>query len=222
MQESSNNKGLLIGTIIVAVLVFVALAWAIISAPSSPSFGTSKGGDAVGFSDETAPTIGPADAKVVVHLFSDLQCPACKNFEPATEYAINKYKDRIKFVWKDFPLMTVHPNARTSANAARCAEDQGKFWEYHTLLYTQQDHWAGQSDPRAAFITYANQLGMDEGAFSSCYDSRKNDSKVMDGVNDGMKNSVNATPTVFIENKRYNGLTADEWDRLLTEALAKS
>lgn len=222
MQESTNNRGLIIGTIVVAGLVFVALAWAIISAPSNPSSGVSNGGDAVGFSDETAPTIGPSDAKVVVHLFGDFQCPACKNFEPATEYAINKYKDRVKFVWKDFPLMTVHPNARNGANAARCAENQGKFWEFHSLLYAQQDGWAGQADPRAAFIAYANQLGMDQNAFSSCYDARSSDGKIMDGVNDGMKNQVNATPTVFIQNSRYNGLTADDWDRLLTAALAKS
>ncbi len=216
MQESSN-KGLLIGTVAVAVLVFAGLAWAILQAPASPG-GT--GAQAVGFSDGTAPTIGPDDAKVVVHLFSDFQCPACKAFEAPLEYAVNKYKDRVKFVWKDFPLMSIHPNARNGANAARCAEDQGKFWEYKMALYAQQDNWAGQTDPKPAFLAYAKQLGLDEAAFSTCYDSRKDDSKVMDSVADGDKNSVNATPTVFINGTRYNGLTTDKWDQLLTAALA--
>lgn len=218
MQESSN-KGLLIGTIGLAVLVFAGLAWAILSAPSSPATGT--GNTAVGFSDDTAPKIGPSDSKVVVHLFSDFQCPACKAFEPAAEYAVNKYKDRVLFVWKDFPLMSIHPNARNGANAARCAEDQGKFWEYRQVLYAQQDSWAGQGNPEPAFLAYARQLGLDEGTFTSCYEGRKDDSKVMDGVTDGNKNGVNATPTVFINGVSHNGLTTDDWDKLLSAELAK-
>lgn len=217
MQESSSNKPLIIGTIVVAALVFAGLVWAIMSAPSGP---TSGGSENVTFNDEGAKFKGKADSKVVVHVYSDFQCPACLVYEPVLKYAMDKYGDRVKFVWKDFPLMSIHANARNAANAAWCADDQGKFWEYHDLLYSEQGAWSALPNPADSFRAYANRLGLDQGSFGTCYEAKSFDSKVMAGVQEGNANRVNGTPTVFVNDVRQMGLDKAGWDRVLTAALA--
>ncbi|MCC7522824.1 thioredoxin domain-containing protein [Candidatus Uhrbacteria bacterium] len=217
MQETSN-KGLLFGTVGIAILIFAGLAWAILSAPSDS--GSIGGTTPAELTDTDSPFVGPPLAGVTVHLFSDLQCPACRSAEPAVRYAMEKYKDRVKFVWKDFPLMSIHPNARSAANAARCAEEFGKFWEYKDILFSSQDSWKS-GNPKDSFIAYAKQLNLDEESFTKCYDDRRYDGKVMSAVAEGNRNGVNSTPTVFINGQKYNGLSQTEWDTLLTAALAQ-
>jgi protein-disulfide isomerase len=217
MQEPSSNKPLIIGTVVVAVLIFAGLVWAITSAPSGP---TSGGSESVSFDDEGAKFKGKADSKVVVHVYSDFQCPACLAYEPVLNYAIGKYGDRVKFVWKDFPLMSIHPNARNAANAAWCADEQGKFWEYHDLLYSEQGSWSALPNPADSFRTYAGRLGMDPESFGACYEAKRFDSTVMAGVQEGNSNRVNGTPTVFVNNVRQSGLDRAGWDSVLTAALA--
>ncbi len=210
MGEQSN-KGVLIGVIAVSVLIFGGLVWAILSAPSSlpATDGT------LTFDDTNDPFIGPENASTTVHLYSDFQCPACKAAESAVNYAIDKYKDRIKFVWKDFPLMTIHPNARIAADAGRCAQDQGKFWEFKRLLYDQQGSWAELKDPTPSFKAFAKQLGMDEGKFGACVDEKSGDARVMAAYQEGVRNNVDRTPTVFIDKTRLFGMTPAQWDQEL-------
>lgn len=221
MQESSSNKPLIIGTVLVAGLVFVGLVWAIMSAPSdNPT--TNGGSENITFNDTGAKYRGNPDAKVVVHVYSDFQCPACKAQEPAIQYAVQKYGDRVKFVWKDFPLMSIHPNARNAANAAWCADEQGKYWEFHSLLFAEQASWANQPNPTDSFKAYANRVGTEPNNFGTCYDAKRHDSKVMASVQEGNANRVNATPTVFVGTTRHMGLDPAGWDRVLTAALAQA
>jgi protein-disulfide isomerase len=210
MQDASN-KGLLIGVVAVAVLVFGGLVWAIISAPPA----TPIANGTLTFDDANDPFIGPENATTVVRLYSDFQCPACRAAESSVNYAIAKYKDKVKFVWKDFPLMTIHPNARLASNAGRCAQDQGKFWEMKAKLYDQQTSWEGNRNPSADFKAYASQLGMNVDQFNTCLDDRANDAKVMAAYQEGVRNGVDRTPTVFIGEERLFGLTPAEWDQKL-------
>lgn len=218
MQDSSSNKGLLIGTFVVAVVIFLGLVWAIMSAPSEPGVVPADG--SVAFNDAGAAYQGNPDAKVTVHIYSDFQCPACKAQEPAIAYAVDKYADRVKFVWKDFPLMSIHPNARAAANAAWCADEQGKYWEYHDILFTEQSSWGPQRNPDESFRTYATRLGMEVNSFGTCYDARRHDGKVMAGVQEGNANRVTGTPTIFVNGVRHPGLAPADWDRVLQTALA--
>lgn len=218
MQESSSNKGLIIGTVVVAAVIFLGLIWAIMSAPSdSPSV---QGSESVTFNDAGATFQGNPDAKVVVHIYSDFQCPACKAQEPSIAYAVDKYADRVKFVWKDFPLMSIHPNARAAANAAWCADEQGKYWEYHNILFAEQSSWGPLRDPAENFRTYATRLGIEPNSFGTCYDARRYDGKVMAGVQEGNANRVTGTPTIFVNDVRHPGLAPADWDRVLQTALA--
>jgi len=207
----------MIGIIVVTVLIFAGLAFAIIKAPAGPSNGGVE--EQHSFHDANNPFQGPADAKVVVRLFGDYQCPACRVAEGATQYAINTYKDRVKFVWNDFPLTTIHPNARPASNAARCAEEQGKFWEYHDMLYDKQTDWSHERSPQAKFNDYAASLGLNKDTFSSCLSSRTHDGKIADDISEGNRNRVDRTPTVFINNRRFFALTPAEWDKAIQEQL---
>lgn len=219
MQEQSNTK-LILGIVGLSTLLFVGLVYAVIHAPAESPVSYSVQDEDVTFSaDAQSPVIGKADSAVVVRMYSDFQCPACRASEPAVQHAIEKYKDRVKFVWKDFPLETIHSHARVGAEAARCAEAQGKFWEYHDKLYTSQDEWAAQQSPEATLAGYAGQLGLDQAKFQTCLSTRAGDAAVAAGISEGFANHVDRTPTVFINKKRYFSLSATEWDQLLDAAL---
>lgn len=210
MQDASN-KNVLIGVVAAAVLVFGGLVWAIMSAPATAPIATGE----ISFTDTNDAFIGPENASTVVRLYSDLQCPACRAAESGVKYAIDKYKDTVKFIWKDFPLMQIHPNARLAANAGRCAQDQGKFWEMKDKLFEGQTSWQGVRDPSADFKAYALQVGLNADQFNACLDARTNDDKVMASYQEGVRNGVDRTPTVFINNERRFSMTPTEWDQAL-------
>jgi protein-disulfide isomerase len=88
------------------------------------------------------PPKGNLSARVVVVEFSDFQCPFCQRAETTVKKIISDYGDKIKFVYMDLPLTNIHRFAEKSSNAARCANEQGKFWEYHDILYFRQSEWA--------------------------------------------------------------------------------
>jgi NhaA family Na+:H+ antiporter len=217
MQETSN-KGLVIGTIVAVAAIFGALTWALISLPSD---GPGQVAGNLTFNNDKAPIRGNAEAPLEVQIYSDLQCPACKGSEPALKQAIAKYGDRAKFVWNDFPLMSIHPNARNAANAARCAEEQGKFFDYTDQLFANQASWQGLSRLEDSFKAFAAAIGLNGDQFSQCYADKKYDSLVMDDVAEGNRNGVRATPTFIIDGKVHNGLTIADWDRIMTAALAE-
>ena len=215
-RSTQAQRFFLIGIALLGVLVIGGLIWAVSLGPSGP--GPSSEAN-LHFNDDNDPAQGPADAKVTVRIFGDLQCPACKAAEPGFLYAIKTYSSRARFVWDDFPLTTVHPNAKIAAEAARCAEEQGKFWEYNHLLYQNQDSWAPLSSPSASFTTYASQLGLNTEGFSSCLAQQTYNNKIEDDMAEGDANNVNATPTFFINNQRYEGgMTNAQWDTAMDQA----
>ncbi len=219
MQEQNNIK-LVVGIVALSVLLFGGLVFAVLKAPAPPSVSYGTEDENVTFSaDAQSPVIGKADASVVVRLYSDFQCPACRVAETGVKHAIEKYKDRVKFVWKDFPLEQIHPQARLGSNAARCAEVQGKFWEYHDKLFATQEQWSSQRAPEATLVGYAEGLGLNKDQFQTCLSKRAQDSLVAATIAEGFGNRVDRTPTVFMNKKRYFSLTAAEWDQLLDAAL---
>ncbi|HEU0050789.1 MAG TPA: DsbA family protein [Patescibacteria group bacterium] len=220
MEEAqTNSRGLIIGIVGLAVLIFAGLIWLLVKAPGDSGLPQTEN---VSFNDVDEPSTGPANAKVVVHVYSDFQCPACRAAEPSLEQTIQKFQDRVKFVWKDFPLEQLHPNARAAADAARCAQDQGWFWKFHTELYNNQDAWAAAANPQSLFEQYAGKVGMDVPKFIACYTNKAKDALVQNDIAEGSKNSVDATPTFFVGNKRYFAMPAAQWDQVLTQALSQT
>src|SRR5207245_2655051 len=122
---------------------------------------------------DTAPTDGKSGASVTMIEFADFQCPFCGAFFSQTLPQIKQnYIDtgKIKFVLKNFPLVNLHPNAMEAANAAECANEQGKFWSYHNALFGNQTSWANLDSTGAsnAFKKYASALGLNAATFNSC------------------------------------------------------
>jgi len=146
------------------------------------------------------PSIGAQSAPVTIVEFSDFQCPFCQRVEPTLKQVREKYGDKVRLVWKDFPLTQIHPQAFKAGEAAHCAGDQGKYWEYHDRLFANQ-----QALQPADLKKHAADLGMDAAAFGSCLDSSKYGERVRDGVAEGSRLGVNSTPTIFINGRRFSG-----------------
>lgn len=220
MKEERVGQMFLGGIGLLGVLIVGGLVWAIMAGPSPDNGSGGQIETDLRFRDDNDPARGPGESKVVVRMFGDFQCPACKAAEPGVKHAMSKFGDKVRFVWNDFPLSNIHKNARPAAVAARCAEEQGKFWEYHDVLYDKQSSWSELSAPTASFVEYAKQLSLDEGSFASCVASQTVLRKIQDDESEGMSNRVNSTPTVFIGQKRFVGsLSPEAWDKELTAAL---
>ncbi len=213
--SQNSKKFLTLLLIVLAALVVIGIAWAI-------SSGSSNGDtvDSSVFNDADSPMIGAENGELVVHVFEDFQCPACRSAEVGFRHAVEKYGDRVTFVWKDFPLQSIHQNALNGANAARCAQEQGKFWEYHDRLYDDQSAWSDLSDPTQKFKDYANALSMDVDAWSSCFDERRYQGNVLRDVREAQDLRLTGTPTVFIGDTVISRvMSVSEWDQLIEAAL---
>src|SRR4029078_3820193 len=115
-----------------------------------------------------------------------------------------KYKDRINFVFRHFPLAQ-HKNAEIAAQAAEAANEQGKFWEFHNKLYATQDEWSELANPLDKFVGYAQELGLDVGKFKSDIADKKLAQIVKDDLNDGLKLGKNPPPTFYFNDQKYTG-----------------
>lgn len=147
------------------------------------------------------PVLGNENAKVEVVEFSDFACPFCKQWFDQTKVQLFKdYVDtgKIKFSYRQYPIVSLHPNAEKASQASECANDQDKFWEYHDLLFKEQTTWANLPDPVTQFSTYATQLGLNKGEFDSCMSSEKFKDIVAKDLQEGTTAGVNGTPTFFI------------------------
>jgi len=158
------------------------------------------------------PYWGPVDAPVTVIEFSDFQCPFCSRFWDQTLPQIKQaYEGKVKFVYRDFPLTSIHPYAEKAAEAAECADDQDKFWEYHDLLFqnqatlNQQLSTDGLDGVLNTFKGYATRLGLDAGDFNNCLDSGKYAQEVQKDYNDGVAAGVTGTPGFFINGQELKG-----------------
>lgn len=172
----------------------------------------------VNVSVDDDPARGPEDAAVTIIEFSDFQCPYCgRFFQQTLPQLVAQYGDRIRFVYRDFPLDQIHPNARNAAIAAECADDQGKFWEYHDVLFSNQ-----QALGVADLKRYAEQLELDVAAFSECLDSQKHNDEVNADLRDGLQAGVTGTPTFFINGRRVVGAQPlQTFQALIDQALAE-
>ncbi len=145
---------------------------------------------------------GSPDAPVTVVEFSDYQCPYCQRHALQTMPNINTEmidSGQVYYVFMDFPLDNIHPEARGAAAAARCAGEQGVYWEYHDALFANVEQWAGQGSGAAAvFASLAEPIVDDAAQFTACLESGKYDTAVNDSLNEGLRLGVNSTPSFMI------------------------
>ena len=161
---------------------------------------------------------GNAHAPVTIVEFGDFQCPYCQGAEQVLKGLKDKYKDNIRIAFRDFPLRPIHPQAQQAAEAARCAGEQGKFWEYHNLLYGGQ----GTLDP-SSLREHAGCTALDTEKFGSCLTGGKYAVAVESDYQAGLRAGVSSTPTFFINGIVLVGLQpASSFEKIIDSELEEA
>ncbi len=153
------------------------------------------------------PIKGDPDAKVTVIEFSDFQCPFCSRFYTQTLSQLEEnYIDtgKINFVFRDLPLDSLHPNARPAHIAAECADEQGKFWDYHDILFEKQSQWQrlSSAELQTTLTQYASDLGLQTVNFESCLESEEIADEVNSDAAAARSHGITGTPSFFIGNEK--------------------
>ena len=165
-----------------------------------------------------APALGPEKAPVTILEFSDFQCPYCKTAVPTLKRLSEKYGDRVRLVYRHFPLPDIHPRAMEAALAASCAAEQGKFWPYHDVLFNNQ-----QKLEKADLIRYGGEVGLSVGQFEKCMASPKAAAVVADDIAEARALGLSTTPTFFINGRVLLGAQPFEnFEKLIERELNRS
>lgn len=146
------------------------------------------------------PSIGPANAPVTIVEFGDFECPFCRSSMPVVKDVLQKYNKKVRFIFRDFPNASLHPNAQNAALAAGCAQAQGKFWQYHDFLYINQEHLTVDD-----LHAYAAQVGVNTDEFDKCVVTHARSGEITKDYNDGVRFGVSGTPTWFFNGRRVEG-----------------
>lgn len=146
------------------------------------------------------PAIGPASAPVTIVEYADFGCPTCKAWQQAgiLKQVLAKYGDKVRFVWRDFPVITA--DSPKAAEAGRCANDQGKFWPFHDLVYAKAPAISVSN-----LKTYAAQVGLDTAAFDDCLDSGREAATVQASLSDAEARGFTGTPSFLVNGKVLAG-----------------
>lgn len=182
-----------------------------LTAPESPAFSIAT---------DDQPVKGNAKALVTIVEFTDFECPSCARQHPVLERIVSEFGDRVRLVVRDFPL-SQHANARKAAEAAEAAREQGKYWEYVSVLFRNQSALGVEK-----LREYATEVGLDRARFDASLESGKFSDKVQRDLVDGRKLGINGTPTLYINGKRvsdnsYETLKSAIESALKTEAKAR-
>jgi protein-disulfide isomerase len=147
-----------------------------------------------------SPVTGPADARITLVEFSDFQCPYCSKAIAQIYATLKAYPNDVRLIFKQYPLVELHPAAAIAAAAALAAHRQGKFWEMHDVMFANRARLSRQS-----ILAWANEIGLDMQRFTADLDSDAIKTAVLRDQADGDKAGVEGTPTVFLNGQRYNG-----------------
>lgn len=221
---------------IVGFIVLVTAAVIIAGAYSSGQAGNNASST---FVSTTAPAITASDwaegnpsAKVTVIEYGDFECPACGEYFPVMQQLLQKYGSNVLFVFRNFPLTTIHPFAEISAQAAEAAGLEGgasKYWAMHDMLYAKQADWSTNSALTPAqvasqyFDGYAQSIGLNVNTFNTDMSAASVASKIQTDLNGGNAAQIDHTPTFFVNLKQIPNPTGlSDFENTLNAALASS
>lgn len=229
MNNQSMNKTTLwfiIGFVVVVAGGLVILG-AMYGGPSSATPNTTP------FVATTVPPIASTDwtqgnpnAKVTLIEYGDFECPACGAYFPLVQQIVANYSSTIYFSFRNFPLYTIHPDAGIAAQAAEAAGLQGKYWQMHDLLYTNQTTWsvvATSSVVAEYFNGYASSIGLNVSKFDNDINSTQVLTKINNDVTTGDNAQIDHTPTFFVNNVQIQNPTSlADFEATLNATIASS
>lgn len=155
-------------------------------------------------------TFGKTDSKVILIEYGDFQCPSCGGAHPQIKEVTEEYKDRVLFIFRNFPLTTIHPNARAASAAVEAAGLQGKYWEMHNLIFENQGDWNSLTGTARTdtFAEYAVSLDLDKDKFLVDIAASPINKKISFDQALGKKVGVDATPTFFLNGEKLDDATS--------------
>ncbi|HEU4799700.1 MAG TPA: DsbA family protein [Gemmatimonadales bacterium] len=170
------------------------------------------------FHNAGAPTAGKSGAAVTVVEFSDFQCPFCGRFVPTLQRIKQDFGDRVEVVYRQFPLTSIHPNAFKAAEASLCANEQGKFWEMHDMMFAEQDRLSVRE-----LKAMPGRLGMKQSDFDACLDSGRYVEQVQNDLAEGNRAGITGTPAVFVNGVELPGgaVSYEEVAKAIEKELAR-
>lgn len=167
---------------------------------------------------------GNKDAEVTLTEYGDFQCQFCFQFEPTLQQVVEANKDKIRFQFRNFPIVNIHQNAFAAARAAEAADQQDKYWEMHDALYSPANWqaWTNSSAPTKLFEGYAQQIGLNVAQFKKDFASSKVNDAINADIAEGNKLSITGTPTFFLNGKQIQiGNDPQAFQKVIDAELAK-
>jgi len=175
--------------------------------------------------------IGNTDSKVILIEYGDFQCPSCGGAHPQIKEVTEEYKDEVLFIFRNFPLTTIHPNARAAAATVEAAGLQGKYWEMHDVVFENQGEWESLNGTERTdkFASYAVELGLNKDTFLKDIASTNVNQKISFDQAIGKKINVDSTPSFYLNGKALDNAVSSsivqgsttELKALLDEALGR-
>jgi protein-disulfide isomerase len=222
----NSKKTFYIGLVVAAIVGIAALSYITAQATKNRIITVDPNLPSV---ESQGYVMGSPTAKVELVEHGDFECPGCGQYAELVEPEIRQEyvnTGKIRFRFIDFPLVGAHKNTLNASNAAACANEQGKFWEMHDLLYGTQYLWSAllsgseSGDPDKHFKTIARQIqGLDGAKFDECLSSRRMMAKVQSHLKLGEARGVNGTPTFFVGNQQFGNVSINQLKDVLNKAL---
>ncbi len=211
-----TKTGWIIFTTVVILGLGALIAWARIANPPLDVSGINTA-VVIGASEKNGNIAdhvkGKVDSKVVLVEYGDYQCPGCGSAFAGTETLLQEYGDKIAFVFRNFPITSIHPNAKAAAAVAEAAGLQGKFWQMNSHLYRTQNEWSNADTKTRTeiFSGYASSLGLDMNKFNEDLTSAAISQKIKFDQAVGTMQEVDATPTFLLNGKKVSDKSAQSF-----------
>lgn len=212
---------------LISVVVTVGLLWLVYLASNQPAPQEKPVAELQSIKVDDHVKWGGKEAKNILFEFSDLQCPACKSFHEllkpyeAAGSAEHKVAQNIAFVYRHFPLTQPHKNAMIASIAAEAAGRQGKFFQMSDLMFENQSTWENEKDPNKIFTDFAKQLKLDLVKYEKDLSAAESKNKINADVASGTRAGVNATPMFYLNGRKMNYTTVDDFKKQLDGAVTR-
>ncbi|HEX5004883.1 MAG TPA: thioredoxin domain-containing protein [Gemmatimonadales bacterium] len=188
--------------------------------PSIPANVVVTAADTAGFQGYF---LGDPNAPLVITEYADYQCPSCQDFDLVQFPEVMRQlveTGRVRWRYRDYPLDHLHSFARLAAHSAACADDQGRYWQQHALIYQGQAQWSAESEASGTFRDYAARAGLDLPAYDACMQSAKYAGRIQASYDEGLRVGVNGTPTFLIGDRLYGGRSNSDALKRIVDSLA--
>ncbi len=209
-----NKTGWIIFSVVVVLILGGLVAWTRISNPPIDLSGV-ENNSIIAASNQNGNigdhSKGSTANKILLIEYGDYQCPGCEGAYPNINSIMKDYSENVTFVFRNFPLTTIHPNARAAASVAEAAGLQGKFWEMHDVLYEKQNDWVSldSSKRTPVFESYARDLGLNIDTFKSDLSARPVTQKINFDLALGKNVGVDSTPSFFLNGEKLDEATTN-------------